>query len=84
MRRVDAPRRALDEALDAAFDKARGHRLSDVDVIRDAFRAESVPAACSPEMLVKVAGRLLDAVAQLRAEGYERITLAEIVLKVAA
>lgn len=84
MRRVEAPHRALDEALDAAFDKARGHRLSDVDVIRDAFRAESVPAACSPEMLVKVAGRLLGAVAQLRAEGYERITLAEIVLKVAA
>lgn len=81
--RVGAPHKDFEEALDFAFDKARRHRLADVDAVRAAFEREPLPPTITIEELHRIAGKLLDAAAALRTEG-RRVTLAEIVLKVAA
>lgn len=82
-RRVEAPLAVLNEALDAAFDKARGHRLLDVGAVREAFKNERLPAAASVDEIARAALRILDAAVALRTEG-RPVTLGEILLKVAA
>jgi len=82
-RRVAAPPVAFEEALETAFDKARGHRLADVDAIRRLFSGESVPVSATSESLGRVAARLLDAAAELRGEG-DQITLPKVLMKVAS
>lgn len=73
---------AFDEALEAAFDKTRGHRLADVDTVRRLFGAETPSASSTPEELERVALRLLDTVAAMRADG-EEPTLARVTFRVA-
>jgi hypothetical protein len=82
VRRVTAPSAALAEALETAFDKARGHRIADVDAVRDAFAGVPVPGTAGEAELATAALRLLDAAAALRAEG-QAATLASITLRVA-
>lgn len=81
-RRVSQPWHAFEEALDAAFDKSRGHRLVDVDAVRAAFAKESVPALARPDELVRAAQRILDAAAMLRAQNIP-VTLSEVLVRVA-
>lgn len=82
-RRIAAPPAVFEEALETAFDKARGHRLSDVDVIRRLFSGESVPVSATTESLERIAARLLDAAAELRREG-DQITMPKVLMKVAS
>lgn len=82
-RRVAAPPSVFADALEAAFDKSRGHRLADVDALRVLFAGESIPATTTPETLERAALRLLDAAASLRAEG-DAITLPKVLLKTAS
>lgn len=82
VRRVSAPASAFAEAIETAFDKARGHRIADVDAVREAFAGVSVPGAAGEAELVTAALRLLDAAAALRVEG-QPVTLASITLRVA-
>ncbi len=82
VRRVNAPSIVLDEAIEAAFDKTRGHRLADIDAVREAFAAVPVTGTVASEELINAARRLLDAAATLRTEG-QPVSLASITLKVA-
>lgn len=82
-RRVAAPHAMLNEALESAFDKSRGHRLSDVDAIRGLFAGEAPPATTTAETLERAALRLLDAAAELRASG-DAITMQKVLVKVAS
>lgn len=81
-RRVSAPWRAFEDALEAAFDKGRGHRIADVDAIRDAFGRGDVPATASQEELERAALRMLDAARDARVQDVP-VTLSEILMRVA-
>lgn len=82
-RRVAAPPSVFADALEAAFDKTRGHRLADVDALRALFASETIPATTTTETLERAAQRLLDAAASIRAEG-DAITLPKVLLKTAS
>ena len=82
-RRIAAPPALFEEALETAFDKARGHRLADVDALRKLFAGETTPGTATIETLGAAAGRMLDAAVELRREG-DTITLAKLMLKVAS
>lgn len=82
-RRVAVPHAVFDEALGAAFDAARGHKIADLDALRSAFAGESLPATATPDELASAARRMLDAAAELRRSG-ESVTVARVLLKVAS
>lgn len=82
-RRIEAPDlTALTAALDEAFDRSRGHRLADVDAVRRELAAYPLPATVSHETLTRVAGRLLDAAAEIRVAG-DAVSMGALLLKVA-
>lgn len=71
---------AWEAALEEAFDKNAGHRLTDVDAVRKAFGGQTFTLHATPSELARVARRVLDAAACARHQGAP-VTMAEILVR---